>query len=267
MASPAQDAANILRARSNFGAPETAIILPSAFAAIAEIAENPVRVPYADLPGFPQTPATADGEVLICAIEGVPALMLKGRADFCEIGDPSLMACPIESVSILGVRSLLSTTGAASTNIDLLPGSLVAISDHIDFKGLNPLIGAGGEANFVNMSEAYDKRVLRRLKTASAACGVAFHERIFMWFSGPSSETPAEARVARMLGADILGISLPPEAILARRYAIPFAGLALVTELAAGVTRTTQKAEPTQLQKATGLVALKRLLRAYVKNR
>ena len=268
MTSPAQDAAEILRGRCDLGAPETAIILPMAFAAIADIGESQVRVAYADLPGFPRTPATRDGEVVICGIDGVPTLILKGRADFYETGDPSLMASAIEALSLLGVRSLLSTTSAASTNVDILPGSIVAINDHIDFKGLNPLIGAGGgEENFINMGEAYDRRLLRHLKLASAACGVAFHERVFMWFSGPSSETPAEARVARTFGADILGISLPPEAILARRFAIPFAGLAVVTELAAGVVRIAQKTESTQLPRATGLVALKRLLRAYVKNR
>ncbi len=267
MTSTAQDAADILKARNSLGVPETAIILPSNFSAMGEIGESTTTVPYADLPGFPRTPATEDGAVVICAIEGVPTFVLKGRADFYETGDPSLMAGPIETLSLLGVRNILSTTSAASINADLFPGALVAIADHISFSGLNPLIGTGDDKNFVNMHEAYDKRLLRRLKAAAAASGVTIHERVFMWFSGPSSETPAEAKAARILGADVIGMSLAPEAILARRFATPFAGVAIVSELVFGVGGAAPKADSARAPTVAGLVALKRLLRAYVKGK
>jgi hypothetical protein len=97
-------------------------------------------------------------------------------------------------LSLLGVRSILSTTFASSVNANLVPSSLVAITDHIDLKGLNPLIGAPGENNFINMNDAYDKRLLRRLSVSAAAAGVSVREGVFIWFSGPSFETPPKSR-------------------------------------------------------------------------
>ena len=135
------------------------------------------------------------------------------------------MASPIETLALLGVRNLLCTGLALSVLADLLPGNLVAVTDHINFTGLNPLIGApGGAKTMVNMNEAYDKRLLRRVKTAAAGSGVSVHEGVVMWFSGPSFETPSEAKVARQLGADLISWTIVPECILARRYGLPFVG-------------------------------------------
>jgi len=226
-----------------------------------------VSVPYADLPGFPQTAATLDGQVIICAIEGTPALILKGRTNFHEAGDPSQMAGAIETLSHLGVRSILSTTLATSVNANLVPSSLVAITDHIDFKGLNPLIGAPGDNNFINMNDAYDKRLLRRLSSSAAAAGVSVRDGVFLWFSGPSFETPAEVKAARLLGADLIGVSLVPEAILARRFGVPFAGVAVVTDFGAGFSGGAPTGDFTRGPAVAGLMALKRLVRAYVKHR
>ena len=218
MTSTAKDAAEIIKSRNSHGFIEAAVILGRNLYSVADLAENAVSVPYADLPGFPRTEATPDGQLLICAIEGIPTLILKGRVNFHETGDPSQMAGPIETLSLLGVRSILSTTFASSVNANLVPSSLVAITDHIDLKGLNPLIGAPGENNFINMNDAYDKRLLRRLGVSAAAAGVSVREGVFIWFSGPSFETPAEVKMARLLGADLLGVSVVPEAILARRF-------------------------------------------------
>ncbi len=267
MTNTAQDAAEIIKSRNTLGFIEAAVILGRNFYSVADLAENAVSVPYADLPGFPRTAATSDGQVIICAIEGTPALILKGRANFHETGDPSQMAGAIETLSHLGVRSILSTTFATSANANLVPSSLVTITDHIDFKGLNPLIGAPGESNFINMNDAYDKRLLRRLNASAAVAGVSVREGVYIWFSGPSFETPAEVKAAKLLGADLLGISLVPEAILARRFGIPFAGVAVVTDFGAGFSGGAPSGDFTRGPAVAGLMALKRLVRAYVRNR
>jgi purine-nucleoside phosphorylase len=267
MTSTAKDAAEIIKSRNSLGFIEAAVILGRNFYSVADLADNAVSVPYADLPGFPRTAATPDGQLLIGTIEGIPTLILKGRVNFHETGDPSQMAVPIETLSLLGVRSILSTTFASSVNANLVPSSLVAITDHIDLKGLNPLIGAPGENNFINMNDAYDKRLLRRLGVAAAAAGVSVRDGVFIWFSGPSFETPAEVKMAKLLGADLLGISMVPEAILARRFGVPFAGVAVVTDFGAGFSGGAPSGDFTRGPAVAGLMALKRLVRGYVKSR
>ena len=268
MTSPAQEAAALIKAKAGLIALETAVILGRNFFGVADLAESAVTIPYAELPGFPQGPGVENGELVVCTVDGAPTILLKGRSTFYETGDPSLMAVPIETLAHLGVRAILCTALALSVQADLVPSSVVAITDHINFTGLNPLIGAGaGDQANINMNEAYDKRLLRRLKQSAASAGVALHEGVFMWFSGPSFETPAEVKVARQLGADVLGWALTPEAILARRYAIPFAAVAVVTDFGAGFSGGNPSADVTRGSAVAGVVATKRLLRAFVKGR
>jgi len=267
MTSPAQKAADIIKSRNWIGAAEAAFILGRNFASIADLVENPTVFRYADLPGFPQTPSTADCELIVGLVDGAPAIFLKGRGNFFETGDPSLMAGPIETLALLGVRNIVATALALSVRADLVPSSIVALTDHINFSGLNPLIGATGDDIFVNMNEAYDKRLLRRIKLSASGGGVTVHEGVFMWFSGPSFETPAEVKIARQLGADLLGWSVAPEAILARRFGVPFAGLAVITEFGAGFSGGNPVADFTRGPAVAGVVALKRLVRAFIKAR
>lgn len=267
MSNTAQLAAEIVKSRNTHGVTECAIILDRNFSSVADIVENSIRIPYSELPGFPQMGSAANGELLIGAVEGIPTLILKGRAAFHETGDPSLMMGPIETLTLLGVRSILSTGTALSARADLVPSSLVAVTDHINFTGLNPLIGVPGDKNIVNMNDAYDKRLLRRIKTGAGVAGVTAQEGVFMWFSGPSFETPAEVKVARVLGADLIGWSLAPEAILARRFAIPFAGVAVVTDFGAGFSNGNPTADFGRGSAVAGVVALKRLVRGFVKSR
>ncbi|WP_159730737.1 phosphorylase [Methylosinus sp. Ce-a6] len=260
MTTRATAAADVIGARNPLGPIETAVVLGREFLAAADIGEQAVTIPYSDLPGFP---SIEGGEVVIGLVDGAPMLFLKGRSEFHECGDPSLMSSPVETLTHLNVRGLLSTGLAVSTNADVQPSSLFGVTDHINFGGLNPLIGAAGQ-NFVNMNGAYDKRLARRLKQASAGAGVALNEGVLMWFSGPSYETPAEVKVARMLGADALGMSIAPEAILAKRFALPFAAVAVITDYAAGFSGGSPTYDPSR---ASGLIALRRLLRAFQKQR
>jgi purine-nucleoside phosphorylase len=177
------------------------------------------------------------------------------------------MATPLETLAMLGVSNLLIASTASSVNADFYPGQLVLITDHINFNGLNPLIGMASEGGFVSLTEAYDKRLLRRLKQAGAGSGVSVHEGIYMWFSGPSFETPAEVKVARLLGADVIGMSIVPEIILARRLALRVAAIAVVTSFGAGFSGGNPTHGETRQQALSGLISLRRLIRAFLKTR
>jgi purine-nucleoside phosphorylase len=267
MSTPAEEAAAIIKSRCAIGAVESATILGRIFFSAADIGERVAAFPYAELPGFPVAPGVEDGELIVSLVDGVPTVMLKGATTFHETGDPSLMASAIETLAHLGVRNVLSTALVQSVQADLMPSSIVLVTDHINFSGLNPLIGAPADGKAtINMNEAYDKRLLRRVKTAAAAAGVSVHEGVLIWFSGPSFETPAEAKVARQLGADLLGWTIAPEAILTRRYGMLFAGVAIVTDFAAGFSNGNPSPDFTRGPAVAGVVAAKRLLRAFAKS-
>jgi purine-nucleoside phosphorylase len=262
---PAQEAAAIIRAAFPAGVYDAAIIVSDLFAGLGDLGEKVVALPYDALPGFPVCEGVERGEVLGVTVDGSSALVLRGRSTFYETGDPSLMATAMETLSLLGVRAVVSTGVVLSIHQDIMPGSPVLITDHINLTGLNPLIGsyAGGRSR-INMNEAYDKRLQRRMKTA-AANGVSLREGVLMWFSGPSYETPAEAKFARQSGADLLGWTIAPEAILARRYNLPFVGLAVVSDFAAGVRNGNPDPDLTHGPAAAGVVATKRLIRSFFK--
>jgi purine-nucleoside phosphorylase len=174
---------------------------------------------------------------------------------------------PLETLAMLGVSNLLIASTAGSVNADFYPGHLVLVTDHINFNGLNPLIGVASEGGFVSLTEAYDKRLLRRLKLAGAGAGVTVHEGIYMWFSGPSFETPAEVKMARMLGADVIGMAIVPEVILARRLALRVAAIAVVTSFGAGFSGGNPSHAETRQQALSGLISLRRLVRAFVRSK
>jgi purine-nucleoside phosphorylase len=236
--------------------------------ALAENLENAIGVPFSDLPGFPEIQGHAgEGRLLVGTLEGTRIACLQGRSHFYESGDPTLMAVPLETLAMLGVSNLLIASTAGSVNADFYPGHLVLVTDHINFNGLNPLIGIASEGGFVSLTEAYDKRLLRRLKLAGAGAGVTVHEGIYMWFSGPSFETPAEVKMARMLGADVIGMAIVPEVILARRLALRVAAIAVVTSFGAGFSGGNPSHAETRQQALSGLISLRRLVRAFVKTK
>jgi purine-nucleoside phosphorylase len=268
MTTQAEAAVEILRSRGIVEPVELAIGVGPQLGALAENLENPIGVSYADLPGFPALGGSAgEGRVVVGTLEGTRVACLQGRSHFYETGDPTLMAVPLETLAMLGVSNLLIASTAGSVNADYYPGHLVLVTDHINFNGVNPLIGIASEGGFVSLTEAYDKRLLRRLKLSAAGAGVAVHEGIYMWFSGPSFETPAEVKMARMLGADVIGMSIVPEVILARRLALRVAAIAVVTSFGAGFSGGNPSHAETRQQALSGLISLRRLMRAFVKTK
>jgi purine-nucleoside phosphorylase len=135
----------------------------------------------------------------------------------------------------MGIETLVLTNAAGSLRAEVGPGSVMLIADHINFSGTNPLIGVAGDKKFVGMSEAYDDGLRALARDAAAEAGVALAEGVYMWFSGPSFETPAEIRMARTLGADAVGMSTVPEVILARYLGMRVAAFSVITNLGAGM--------------------------------
>jgi purine-nucleoside phosphorylase len=268
MTTQPEAAVEVLRSRGIVEPVELAIGLGPQLGSLAENLENAIGIPYPDLPGFPVIEkSVGEGRLIVGTLEGTRIACLQGRSHFYESGDPTLMATPLETLAMLGVSNLLIASTAGSVNADFYPGHLVLINDHINFNGLNPLIGLASEGGFVSLTEAYDKRLLRRLKQAAAGAGVTVHEGVYMWFSGPTFETPAEVKVARLLGADVIGMSVVPEIILARRLALRVAAIAVITSFGAGFSGGNPTHAETRQQALSGLISLRRLVRAFVKTK
>ncbi|HMO27881.1 purine-nucleoside phosphorylase [Enterovirga sp.] len=215
---------------------DCAFVLGTGLGRIAEGMTDAIALPYAEVPHFPRSDVSGHaGRIIAGQIERKRVLIFQGRAHYYETGDAAAMRVPIGVAAALGAPPLILTNASGSVKLDYRPGSHVLVGDHINYSGLNPLIGDAGDRRFVPMDHAYDERLRRKLKLAAAACGVTLHEGVYMWFSGPSFETPAEVRMARLLGADVVGMSTVPEVILARYYGLRVAVISLVTNMAAGV--------------------------------
>lgn len=217
--------------------PRYGIVLGSGLGSLVEAVSNPLRIPYADLPSFPESSVSGHaGELVIGHLGATPVIMLSGRVHYYERGDANAMRGPIEVLKGLGVTALILTNSAGSLREDIPPGSVMRISDHINFSGTNPLIGLDGDERFVGMTNAYDAGLAARMEAAATKLGIPLSSGVYMWFAGPSFETPAEIRMARILGADAVGMSTVPEVLIARHLGLKVAAASVVTNFGAGMT-------------------------------
>jgi purine-nucleoside phosphorylase len=230
------EAADIVRAKAGAEPCRLGIVLGSGIGGLAGRLEAPIAIPYRDLPSFPRPGVSAHaGALVIGTLGGLRVALLSGRAHYYERGDAKAMKAPLECLKALGCKALFLSNAAGSLVPEVGPGSLVALTDHINLAGANPLIGAEGDTRFVDMVGAYDPELRDRLQAVAAAEGIALAEGVYAWFSGPSFETPAEIRMARTLGADLVGMSTVPETILARYLGLRVLAVSAVTNLGAGL--------------------------------
>lgn len=231
------NAAGLLADRLGGRAPSVAIVLGSGLGGLVDEVEGAVRISYAELPGFPKSGVTGHaGELVAGDFAGRPVLMLAGRAHYYEHGDAAAMRPVLETLAGIGIERLILTNAAGSLDPDMTPGSVMLITDHINFSGANPLFGEPTDRRFVGLTEAYDVGMRAALEQAAVATGTTLHQGVYMWFSGPSFETPAEIRMARMFGANAVGMSTAPEVILARFLGLRVAAASVITNFAAGMT-------------------------------
>ncbi|RCS24825.1 purine-nucleoside phosphorylase [Phyllobacterium salinisoli] len=218
-------------------APKLAVVLGSGLGPLVDVVEDALRFSYADLPGFPVSGVSGHaGELVAGRLSGKPVLILSGRAHYYEEGNAAAMRPALETLKSLGIETLILTNAAGSVREDLAPGSVMLIDDHINYSGLNPLIGELSDERFVGMTAAYDAGLKQAFEDAAAKAGETLPRGVYMWFSGPSFETPAEIRMARALGADAVGMSTVPEVILARFLGLRVAACSVITNLGAGMT-------------------------------
>ena len=248
--------------------PPLAFVLGSGLGPLADEAENAVVVPYTEIPGFPQ-PSVAGhkGRLVVGELEGRRVALFQGRGHYYERGRADAMATLIATFKTLGGRTLFLTNAAGGLHPEWTPPALVAITDHINFAGVNPLIGRASDDRFVPLTRAYDPALLEALRAAARETGVGLREGVYMWFNGPSFETPAEIRMAKLLGADLVGMSTVPEVILARLHGLSVVAVSLVTNFAAGLSGGDPSHEETQEYAARGSAEFRRLLRAFIKSR
>jgi purine-nucleoside phosphorylase len=255
-----------LRARGLASLPPLAIVLGTGLGPFADEAADALAIPYTDIPGFPEPSVVGHaGRLVVGAIEGRQAALFQGRGHYYERGDPGAMRIAIETFRALGGETLLLTNAAGGLHKEWRPPALVAITDHINFAGTNPLIGATGPERFVPLTEAYDLDLLAILHEAARANDIELREGVYMWFSGPSFETPAEIRAARALGADLVGMSTVPEVILARHAGLRCAAVSVVTNYAAGVAGGDPSHDETQEYARLAAERFKALLRGFIR--
>lgn len=253
--------ARLIRAAAPTIRPRVAIVLGSGLGDFVASVEAAIRVPFVDLEGFPRPTVSGHrGELVLGRIAGCDVLLSSGRGHFYEHGDAREMAGPIATFAALGVETLILTNAAGSLRADVPPGTPMVICDHIALGLPNPLVGTQGDARFVSMVDAYDPALRAVARAAATAAEVASAEGVYMWFSGPSFETPAEIRAARALGADAVGMSTAPEVILARHAGLRVLALSMITNFAAGMTGRPLSHDETRREAAAGAEALGRLL-------
>lgn len=253
-------------AADGFGGPYAcAVVVGTGLAAVAGALARPHARDYATIPHFPAAGVSGHAGRLVAGdLGGRRVLVFDGRAHAYESGDPGVMRVPVGVAAALGAPTLILTNAAGSTRPATRPGAIVAISDHVMPAGANPLVGARDDRRFVAMTDAYDPGLRALLREAAAEIGAPYEEGVYMWFSGPSFETPAEIRIARLLGADLVGMSTAPETILARHQGLRVVGLSIVTNLAAGVEGAAPSHAETKAVAGAAGARLARLIEAFV---
>jgi len=220
-------------------APEVGLVLGSGLGDFCDRLEGQQVIPFSAIPHFPvSTVSGHDGAFVFGSFGGRPVVALRGRIHYYEGYTQQEITMPIRVMAKLGVKTLVLTNAAGGVNLDFSAGCLMLISDHINYSGMNPLIGPNLDEfgpRFPDMSDVYTKSLREKLKPLAAQAGIGLKEGVYMMYSGPSYETPAEIRAFRTLGADAVGMSTVPEAIVARHSGMQVMGVSCITNMAAGV--------------------------------
>jgi xanthosine phosphorylase len=244
------------------------VVLGSGLGAVADAVEDAVAVGYEELPGFPR-PGVAGhaGRVVRGSIGGVPVAVLQGRAHLYEGGDVEAIRAPIRALRAAGASILVLTNAAGSLRPSVGPGSLMALTDHINLTGTNLLVGPNQDVvgpRFPSLRDAYDPELLQRLRDSARSLGVDLSEGVYLAVMGPSFETPAEIRAFRVLGADAVGMSTVQETIVARHCGLRVAAVSVITNLAEGMSEEPLSHEQTLRAAEAGAGELTRLLLEFI---
>ena len=260
-------AAAVIAERFPGFAPRLGLVLGSGLGGLSDSIADSVAIDYADLPGFPEPGVAGHGGRLVLGrLAGLRVACLQGRRHVYEGGDPGAMRAPVRALRRAGAAALLVTNAAGSLRPQSPPGSLMAIADHVNLLGVNPLTGPNDDEvgpRFPSLSNAYDPALRGLLRHCAGALGIALPEGVYLATHGPTFETPAEIRAFRTLGADAVGMSTVPEVILARHCGLRVAAVSAITNLAEGMGGEPLSHEQTLRHAALAAADLTRLLTAF----
>lgn len=234
----AEHAARTIRARLTLE-PRIAIVLGSGLGAFADDFDEAVGIPYNEIPGFPRSTVEGhSGRLVAGKVDNVPVLAMQGRVHYYEGYSLEEVTFPVRTFKLLDIKTLVLTNAAGGINVQLTQGALMMISDHVNLMGDNPLRGPNDERfgpRFPDMSAVYSPELQELVVEEAKAIGVEVRRGIYGGLSGPSYETPAEIHLLRNLGADAVGMSTVPEAIVARHMNMDVLGISCITNMAAGL--------------------------------
>ncbi len=239
MSEAVREAAQEVERRLGGRAPRVAVVLGSGLGPLADDVQSAVRIPYAEIPGFPPARVAGHaGELVIGTLEGVPVLIQSGRFHLYEGHSPATAALPVRVFGTLGATTLIVTNAAGGLRASFAAGTLMMIADHINLMARNPLVGPveEGEERFPDMSAPYDAGLRGLAREAAREAQVTLEEGVYVALLGPSYETPAEVRMLQRLGGDAVGMSTVPEVIVARARGIRCLGFSIITNPGAGLT-------------------------------
>ena len=246
--------------------PTIGLILGSGLGDFADTLEDAVRIPYGDIPHFPVSTAPGHAGALVIGKRcGQVVAAMQGRIHYYEGHSMQTITFPVRVLAKLGVTNLVLTNAAGGANASYSPGTLMLIRDHINFSGANPLIGENLDAfgpRFPDVSDLYTKRLRLAVKEKAAAAGIHLEEGVYMMFTGPNYETPAEVRMAQILGGDAVGMSTAPEVITAAHCGMQVLGFSLVSNMAAGILPQPLSEEEVLTAAAAARVTFSRLVLA-----
>jgi purine-nucleoside phosphorylase len=240
--SRAQHAARTIQARTTLE-PRVAIVLGSGLGGFADEFEDAVAIPYREIPGFVSSTAQGHvGSLVIGKVDNIPVAAMQGRVHFYEGYSLEEVTFPIRTLKLLGIETLILTNAAGGIDVQLTQGALMVISDHLNLMGVNPLRGKNDERfgpRFPDMTEVYSRELQELVTQEARVLGTAVRRGIYAALAGPSYETPAEIHMLRAFGADAVGMSTVPEAIVARQMSMNVIGISCITNMAAGISEQT----------------------------
>lgn len=233
-----KNASDFIKSKTKY-TPELGLILGSGLGAIADKIENAEYYPYESLPNFPVSTVSGHaGRLVIGTFQGKQVVAMQGRFHFYEGYEMNDVTFPVRVMKLLGVKTLIVTNAAGAVNTSYKAGDLMLISDHINLSGRNPLIGKNLDefgTRFPDMSNAYNKDLRTKVRTIAKNLDIKLQEGVYCMFSGPTYETPAEVKMARILGGDAAGMSTAPEVVVANHCGIKVLGVSCMTNMAAGI--------------------------------
>ncbi len=233
-----KESVDFIKSKLNYE-PEIGIILGSGLGDMADTVEERIVIKYSEVPNLPVSTVHGHaGQFVIGKLGNKKVIMMQGRFHYYEGHSMASLALPIHIMKYIGVKSLIVTNACGGVNTSFEPGDLMLITDHINFTSSNPLMGKNEEEigpRFPDMSTAYDREYLKLAKQVGAELNMKLKEGVYMMFTGPVYETPAEVRFARIVGADAVGMSTVPEVITANHCGLRVLGISCITNMAAGI--------------------------------